>query len=237
MRPRDRRFDRKRDSCSRRTGARKARPGVTRRRRDVAASPRLNYGPSVMFAPATPSSRSTWRCALVGSPVIASLLFAAAASRAEERGSVEIEPVVEYFALNHGTRTEIFAIGGTYGYRFGAWMPYAGGAIGFFGLHARGGVAFMPGNLEEPTFVIRLEARPQIFYNPCIEPAMLGTFGPGWRWPMEQGDPGNPGTAFYLLGNFVGGAAWVHDQCGKPTEKKLATAAVLGGSVMAGFDW
>jgi hypothetical protein len=166
-----------------------------------------------------------------------SITAVAAASRTEERGSAEIEPIVEYWILGHNTRTEVFTIGGTYGYRVGAWMPYAGGAIGFFGLHARAGVAFMPGNLEEPSFVIRMEARPQIFYNPCIEPAVLGTFGPGWRWPMEAGDPSNPATAFYLLGNFISGAGWVHDNCGKATEKSLAGAVVVGTSLTAGFDW
>ncbi len=166
-----------------------------------------------------------------------SLVTASVASRAEERGSVELEPVIEYWVLQHNSRTEIFTVGGTWGYRFGAFMPYAGGSVGFFGLHARGGVAFIPGDLEEPTFLIRLEARPQIFFNPCIEPAMLGAVGPGWRWPMESGDPGNPGTAFFLLGNFVGGAGWVHDNCGKSTEKKLVSAGIVGASITAGFDW
>jgi hypothetical protein len=173
----------------------------------------------------------------VGLAFALSLICAAARTCAEERGSADFEPVIEYWVLKHNTRTEIFAIGGTYGYRFGAWMPYVGGSIGFFGLHARAGVAFLPGDLEEPTFTIRFEARPQIFYNPCIEPAVLGTFGPGWRWPMERGDPGNPGTAFYLLGNFISGVGWVRDGCGKPTEKPLAAAVVVGTSVMAGFDW
>lgn len=211
---------------------------------DVAATPRLNYGRSVMFQPAASSSRSRARPALartgtsaLRAAIVAALVSGAATSRAEERGSIEIEPLVEYVALKHGTRPEYFAIGGTYGYRFGAWMPYAGGSIGFFGLRARGGVAFMPGDLEEPTFIVRLEARPQIFYSPCIEPAVLGVLGPGWRWPMERGDPGNPGTAFYLLGNFIGGAGWVRDRCGEPDETKLNSAAILGGSVMAGFDW
>ena len=55
---------------------------------------------------------------------------------------------------------------------------------------------------------------------------------------MEHGDPGNPGAAFYLLGNFVGGLGWIHDNCGKgPAEKPLAAAGVVGTSLTAGFDW
>jgi hypothetical protein len=204
----------------------------------VAAHRALHYGAPVpalgqrVVSSRPIASSRVWRW---GTPLAVALV--ALPSNAEERGAVDLEPVTPYFSVEGFNRTEISVVGGSYGYRWGAFVPYVGGAIGFFTIHARLGVSILPGDLEQPGLMIRLEARPQVLLNPCFEPAMLGSFGIGYRWPLEEGDPGNPGTAIYLLPSFVGGDAWIRRYCGEAKEQPLGSIVLFGGTLSGGFDW
>jgi hypothetical protein len=158
------------------------------------------------------------------------------ALRAEQRSTIDLQPVAIYDG-SVGIRTQISVVGYSYGYRFDSWMPYVGAGLGFFTFQARGGVSWLPGDLEESGPIVRLEAQPQILFNPCTEPLLVANIGVGWRWPLERGDPGNPGTALYLLPAFAGGEAFLHRNCGKPTQEPLRGALALGGTLFAGFEW
>jgi hypothetical protein len=86
--------------------------------------------------------------------------------------------------------------------------------------------------------MVRLDVRPQLLLNPCIEPLIVGSLGAGYRWPIEQGDPGYPGTAIYLLPAFTGGVGFLHGECGHHfTETPLHEKSLLGGTLSGGFDW
>src|SRR5262249_40044386 len=132
-----------------------------------------------------------------------------APSKAEERFTFDLQPVSLMYGPR-GDRTEIWVMAFTYGYRFNSLFPYVRGGVGCFTLQARGGVAWMPGDLEESGPIFRLEAQPQILFNPCWEHLLVGNAAAGWRWPLERGDPGYPGAAFYLMPAFIGGGAFLH---------------------------
>ena len=156
---------------------------------------------------------------------------------AEERSVIDFDAVALYFGPI-GNRTEIFIFGYTWGYRFKSLYPYVGGGFGFFAMQARGGVTWMPGNLEEPTPIVRLEALPQLIFNPCIESLVVGSLGVGYRFPLEHNDPnGIPGTALFVLPAFTGGDGILHGQCGKADEVPLRSSLVIGGSLTGGFDF
>jgi len=170
--------------------------------------------------------------------VLSSLLVAApAVLRAEPRRAIDFEPVTPYFSTGDLARTEISVLGFTYGNRFGSFVTYFGGGAGFFTVQARGGVTWLPGDLDDSGLMVRLEARPQILLNPCFEPLLVGSLGVGFRWPLERGDPGYPGTAIYLLPAFTGGVGFLHENCGKPTQTALRTTGLFGGTLSGGFDW
>ncbi|HEX4336072.1 MAG TPA: hypothetical protein VH062_09180 [Polyangiaceae bacterium] len=155
---------------------------------------------------------------------------------AEERATIDLQPAALYFGPR-GSRSEISVIGFTYGNRHDSLFPYFGAGVGFFTLQARGGITWMPGDLEESGLIVRLEAQPQLLFNPCVEPLLLGTLGVGWRWPLERGDPGNPGTAIFVLPAFAGGDGFLHQNCGKDTQGPMRSSLILGGTLFAGFDW
>lgn len=157
---------------------------------------------------------------------------------AEERGAIELDPVVLYYGPSAwAQRSQIFILGVTGGYRFGSLLPYAGGGLGFFAFQARAGVEWLPGDLEEPGPLIRLEARPQVRFGQCWEPMLTGNLGVGYRFPLERGDPGNPGTSFFVLPTFTGGQAYLHRNCGFKDEEPLKGQLLFGGTVSAGYDW
>jgi hypothetical protein len=156
--------------------------------------------------------------------------------RAEQRSTIELEPVALQYGPG-GSRTQISVIGYSYGYRYDSWFPYFGGGIGFFTFQARGGINWMPGDLEESGLMVRLEAQPQILFNPCFEPLLTGNLGVGYRWPLERGDPDSPGTALFAMPAFTGGEAFLHRNCGKGTQEPLRGSFVMGGTLIAGFDW
>jgi hypothetical protein len=149
---------------------------------------------------------------------------------------IDLQPVALFYGPGF-SRTQIAVLGYTYGDLSHGWFPHFGGGIGFFTLQARGGVSWLPGDLEESGLVVRLEAQPQILFNPCWEHMLVGSLGVGWRWPLERGDPGIPGTALFVVPAFTGGAAFVHRNCGKPTEEPLHGSSVLGGTLFTGFDF
>jgi hypothetical protein len=158
-------------------------------------------------------------------------------AHAEPRQTIDLEPAVPYFALDGATRTQISVLSYTYGYRSGSLVPFVGGALGFFTLQARLGITWMPGDLEESGFMMRLDARPQTAFGNCWEPMVLGSLGAGWRWPLEHGDPGYPGVAAYLLPEFTGGVAFLHTTCHASNDGPLETRALVGGTLAGGFDF
>ena len=149
---------------------------------------------------------------------------------------IDLQPLAQYYGPG-GNRTEIAIFSYTYGLLSNSWFPYFGGGIGFFTLQLRGGVSWLPGDLEESGPVVRLEAQPQTLFNPCWEHLLVGSLGVGWRWPLERGDPGYPGTALFLVPAFTGGEAFLHRNCGKPTQQPLNGDYVLGGTLYTGFDF
>lgn len=165
------------------------------------------------------------------------MVSAPGAARAEPRSAIELEPVAYYVSTRDVGRTTISVLGYTYGNRFGHFIPYFGGGLGFFALQARGGVTWLPGDVDDSGFMVRLEVRPQVLLNPCLEPLIVGNLGAGYRWPLERGDPGYPGTAIYLLPQFTGGVGFLHGECGKSTETPLQDKSLLGATLSGGFDW
>ena len=157
--------------------------------------------------------------------------------RAEPRNAIELEPIAYWVSTGDVGRTTVSVLGYTYGGRFGHFIPYFGGGLGFFKVQARGGVTWVPDDLDYSVLILRLEARPQLLLNPCIEPVIVGSLGAGYRWPLERGDPGYPGTAIYLLPQFTGGVGFLHGFCGKADETPLHDKPLIGGSLSGGFDW
>jgi hypothetical protein len=165
------------------------------------------------------------------------IVTASIASRAEPHSAIELEPVTFWVSTGDVGRTTVSVLGYTYGNRFGHWIPYFGGGLGFFTVQARGGVTWLPGDVDYSGLMVRLEARPQLLLNPCFEPLIVGNLGAGYRWPLERGDPGYPGTAIYLLPQFTGGVGFLHGNCGQPTQTPLHDKSLLGATLSGGFDW
>jgi hypothetical protein len=165
------------------------------------------------------------------------LAAAPASASAQPRQVVELEPVTPYFSTRGVGRTEVAVLGYTYGHRFDSLIPYFGGGVSFFSLQARAGITWLPGDLEDTGLMVRLEARPQLLLTPCLEPLIAGNVGVGIRWPLEQGDPGNPGTAIYLLPQFTGADAWLRDDCGTTRQAPFQATFLFGGTLSGGFDW
>jgi hypothetical protein len=157
---------------------------------------------------------------------------------AEPRSFIETELLTPHFASHGDTRVSLATVGFTYGWASHGFIPYVGGGVGFFPLQARAGVIWLPNDLKDSGLMVRIEARPEIFWNPCIEPALMGNAGIGYRWPLETNYPdGTAGVAFYLLPSFDGGAAWLHRNCNKmglsdPFEPKF----LAGGTIVLGLD-
>jgi hypothetical protein len=158
-------------------------------------------------------------------------------AHAEPRNAFELEPVTFWLSTGDVGRTTVSVIGYTYGNRFGHFIPYFGGGLGFFTLQARGGITWLPGNVDYSGLMVRLEVRPQVLFNPCLEPLIVGSLGGGYRWPLERGDPGYPGTAIYLLPQFTGGVGFLRGECGNATETPLHDKPLIGGTLSGGFDW
>jgi hypothetical protein len=166
------------------------------------------------------------------------IVLGPASSRGEPRQAIELEPITYWVSTGNVGRTEISVLGYTYGGRFGHFIPHFGGGLGFFTVQARGGVTWVPGDLDYSGLMVRLDVRPQLLLNPCIEPLIVGSLGAGYRWPIEAGDPGYPGTAIYLLPAFTGGVGFLHGECGHSlTETPLHDKSLLGGTLSGGFDW
>jgi hypothetical protein len=155
-------------------------------------------------------------------------------TRAEERGYVDLEPVTLRWSPSGNQRFSIFTVGGAWGYATHRITAYAGGGLGFFGLQGRGGIAWTPGDPNESGPLIRIEVRPQLFLAPCVEPAVLGNAGIGYRWPLESGDEYGAGTGLYIMPAFEGGVAWLRINCGSAP---LTSTALLGGTLVGGIDW
>lgn len=165
-------------------------------------------------------------------------LSLASAGRTEPRSAIDLEPVTLHFTLDGDSRAQVSVLSYVYGNLFsrsGFW-PYFGGGLGFFTLQARAGVGWLPGNPEEPGPVIRLEARPQVRFGKCWEPMVIGSLGAGYRWPLEHGDPGYPGTAIYVLPQFVGGEGFLHPECGYGPAP-IRAEPMIGGTLSGGFDF
>jgi hypothetical protein len=156
---------------------------------------------------------------------------------AQTRQVIELEPVTPYFSTRGANRTEVAVVGYTYGHRFDSLIPYFGGGVSFFSVQARAGITWLPGDLDDTSLMVRLEARPQLLLTPCVEPFIAGNLGVGIRWSIELGDPGEPGTALYLLPQFTGGNAWLRDGCGTIYKKPFEATVLFGGTLSGGFDW
>ena len=165
-------------------------------------------------------------------------LFSPYTAQAEPRSFIETELVTPRFTPSGDSRISLATVSFDYGWASHGFIPYVGGGVGFFPLQAHAGVAWLPNDLKEPGLMVRLEARPQIFWNPCIEPALMGNVGVGYRWPIETNYPdGVANTAFYLLPSFEGGGAWLHHNCNKETLSDPFTPRFLaGGTVVLGLD-
>jgi hypothetical protein len=169
---------------------------------------------------------------------LSSLVVAApGAAHAEPGQAIELEPVAYYVSTGDVGRTTISLVGYTYGGRFGHFIPYFGGGLGFFTVQARGGITWLPTDVDDSGLMVRLEVRPQVLLNPCLEPLIVGNLGVGYRWPLERGDPGYPGTAIYLLPQFTGGVGFLHGECGRITQAPLHDKPLMGGTLSGGFDW
>jgi hypothetical protein len=164
--------------------------------------------------------------------------FLPSGARAEPRTFIETEPVTPHFASGGFSRTSIATVGFTWGWAAHGVIPYVGGGVGFFPLQARVGVVWLPNDLKDPGLMVRLEARPQIFFLPCVEPALLGNAGIGYRWPLEPSYPDAPaGAAFYLLPSFDGGPAWLHHRCGDTgLSGAVQSKFLVGGTIALGLD-
>lgn len=170
--------------------------------------------------------------------VVAVVAFLPNGARAEPRSFIETELVTPHFATGGYARTSIATVGFTYGWAAHGVIPYVGGGVGFFPLQARVGVVWLPNDLKDPGLMVRLEARPEIFWSPCIEPGLFGNAGIGYRWPLETNYPDAPaGVAFYLLPSFDGGPAWLHRHCAEPgSSGPFETKFVAGGTIALGLD-
>ena len=157
--------------------------------------------------------------------------------RADPRSFIDLELLTPHFTPNGDSRISLATVGFSYGWASHGFIPYVGGGVGFFPLQARAGIVWLPSDLKDPGLMVRLEARPQIFWNPCIEPALMGSAGVGYRWPLETNYPDAPaGAAFYLLPSFDGGSAWLHSVCGVNTRGALEPKFLAGGTIVLGLD-
>ena len=168
---------------------------------------------------------------------LSTVLAVPAGARAEPRSAIDLEPVTYFASTGDVGRTQISVLGYTYGHRFGSMIASFGGGLGFFTVQARGGLTWLPGDLYDAGLMVRLDVRPQLLWNPCFEPLIVGSLGAGYRWSIERGDPGVPGTAMYLLPAFTGGVGFLHGACGEPAQTPLHDKPLFGGTLAGGFDW
>lgn len=172
--------------------------------------------------------------------LLALVLASSSAASAEPRSFADLEPVTLEFASG-AARTQIFTAGFSYGAGSRTLVPYVGGAVGFFLVQARAGVAFLPAGFDHGGLMMRLEARPMAYINPCLEPALFGTVGIGYRGPLETSYPGeHPGAGFYVLPSLDGGEAWIRPGCSARANAPVNPREphfFLGGTLAAGLDW
>lgn len=168
-------------------------------------------------------------------------LLAAGPAQAQIRRIVDLEILTIHRDVNGNDRTSVFVAAPTIAFASGGVMPYVGGGLGFLTAQARVGLFFMPSDLQESSFVARVEIRPEIPVIPCLEPAIFGSVAAGYRFQLEEGPPGQfAGPAIYVMPAFVGGPAWIYPGCtqqGRPAGAALQGTFFFGGTVALGMDF
>jgi hypothetical protein len=179
-------------------------------------------------------SRFAW------APAFVIALFAPGLAQAQIRRIVDLEIYTIHGDLDGHGRTSVFVAAPTIAFASGGVMPYVGGGLGFLTAQARVGLFFMPSDLQESSFVARVEVRPEIPLIPCLEPAIFGNVAAGYRFQLEEGPPGQfAGPAIYVMPAFDGGPAWIYPHCtqqGRPDEP-LKSTFFFGGTVALGMDF
>jgi len=147
-------------------------------------------------------------------PIALALTALPAAARADEWGTAEVEPLTLRSSVGGFTRNTVAFASATVSLGSGRIAPYAGAGLGLFAVAGRLGLRALLVAPHESGPILRVELRPTLLAAGCVEPALLGQVGLGYRFALEYRRPDEPPPpGLLLVPAFESGVAWLRRGC------------------------